>query len=92
MAKPLRRPALKAEIEAAITSQVQKSDPACAKFAGAIIAEGEPEGEGAGWSLRGVRYGGASRVKCDAALAKIMAAMQSQYVILRPTRSPAGSS
>jgi hypothetical protein len=88
MADLLRRPALKSEIEAAITSQVKQSDPACEKFAGAIITDGEPKGEGAGWTLRGVKYGGAPRAKCDAALAKIMPTMQGQYLVLNPTRPP----
>lgn len=92
MERSLLRPALKSEIEAAITSAVQRSDPACAKFLGAFIAECEPNAAGAGWILKGVRYGAAPRDKCDVALATITAKMQTQYVILKPTRDvPAGS-
>jgi hypothetical protein len=84
--RSLLRPALKSEIEAAITLAVQRSDPACAKFLGAFITECEPNEAGAGWTLKGVKYGAAPRDKCDVALATITAKMQTQYVILKPTR------
>jgi hypothetical protein len=80
----LLRPALKSEIEAAITSAVQKSDPACAKFVTALIAACEVSKAPAGWALQGVKYGGAPRDKCDAALNTITAKLQTQYVILDP--------
>ena len=86
MERSLLRPALKSEIEAAITLAVQRSDPACAKFLRAFITECEPNEAGARWTLKGVKYGAAPRDKCDVALAMVTAKMQTQYVILKPTR------
>jgi hypothetical protein len=78
----LRRPALKSELEAAITSSVRSSDPTCAKFVGAIIAECKKSEVAAGWTVKGVRYGKAPRDKCDAALASVINKLQAQYVLL----------
>lgn len=85
----LRRPALKSEIEAAIVSSVRSSDPACAGFVGAIIAECKKSEVAAGWTLRGVKYGKAPRHKCDAALATVIGKLQTQYVILADSSAKA---
>jgi hypothetical protein len=87
----LRRPALKSEIEAAITSSVRGSDPACAKFVGAIIAECKNGKVAAGWILKGVKYGKAPRDRCDAALTAIMSKLQGQYVILSESKTSIAS-
>lgn len=89
MSDTLRRPALKSEIEAAIVSSVRSSDPACAGFVGAIIAECKKSEVAAGWTLRGVKYGKAPRHKCDAALATVIGKLQTQYVILADSSAKA---
>lgn len=75
------REVTKAEIEFAITSAVQQSDPSCAAFSGAIIELCPYRPTGANWVLKGVRYGRAPRATCDEVLLRIVEKLEAQFVV-----------
>jgi hypothetical protein len=67
-------------LQEAITAGVKKADTSCASFMGVIVQRAIAESSlEANWTIRGIKYGRASRDKANAALATIVERMQHEF-------------
>lgn len=65
-------------IEEAIAVAVRKSSPQCEAFVAVYVETTRTRGPN-NWSLKGIKYGKASRSECDLALERIIAVLQDGF-------------
>jgi hypothetical protein len=75
-----RKPIGSQGLEAAITEAVKSRASGCENFVGVIVQRTAPKSPSdANWSIRGVRFGGVSRVEAGNALSIVVARMQQEF-------------
>jgi hypothetical protein len=69
-------------LRAVIAKAVRDADPECEAFIGVFVERIVSTSPGdVNWTLKGVRYGKAERVKCDAAISSIVEQLQQEFII-----------
>lgn len=69
-------------LQEVITARVKKADPSCELFSGVFIEHSNAKsGEGANWTIKGVKYGRADRNRASIALKTIVEEMQREFVL-----------
>ena len=72
-----------ATLERSLTVAVRKAAPECEAFVGVIIERVVPETtNGVNWTVKGVRYGGADRNRCEMALGILLREKQQKFELV----------
>lgn len=77
-----RKPISRTELEKILAEAVRTSHPDCKRLVGVIVEKVSPASPGgAGWAVKGVKYGNADRSQCAAALSIHLNQLQQEFQI-----------
>ncbi len=77
-----RNPITPDDLQSVIAKAVRDGEAECQALIGVFIECIVPKSRGdVNWALKGVRYGKADRVKCDAAISVIVERLQHEYFV-----------
>lgn len=77
-----RKPISRTELERILAEAVRTSHPDCKRLVGVIVEKVSPASPGgAGWAVKGVKYGSADRSQCAAALSIHLNQLQQEFQI-----------
>jgi hypothetical protein len=83
-----REPIKRADLEAAITAAVKRSNPGCEPFVGVIVDRvAQNSSDDVNWDVKGVRFGKSDREQCNSALSVIIQRLKSEFELVPPERS-----
>ena len=83
-----REPIKRADLEAAITAAVKRSNPGCKPFVGVIVDRvAQNSSDDVNWDVKGVRFGKSDREQCNSALSAIIQRLKSEFELVPPERS-----
>jgi hypothetical protein len=78
-----RKPITPRDLQLAIAKAVRETDVECEALIGVFVERIVPMLRGdVNWALKGVQYGKADRVKCDAAISVVVERMQHEYIVV----------
>jgi hypothetical protein len=77
-----RKPISRTDLEKILAEAVRTSHPDCKRLVGVIVEKVSPASPGgAGWAVKGVKYGNADRSQCAAALSIHLNQLQQEFQI-----------
>jgi hypothetical protein len=87
--KPNTREQIKrADLEAAITAAVKRSNPVCEPFVGVIVDRiAQNSSNDANWDVKGIKFGRSDREQCNCALSVIVPRLKTEFELVPPQRS-----
>ena len=75
-----RQAVSRADLQAAITDAVKRSDPDCEVFVDVIVEHAEPKSQfDVNWTLKGIKFGRSDREKAAQAVAVVVTRMQREF-------------
>jgi hypothetical protein len=77
-----RMPITPDALQSLIAKAVREADTECEALIGVFVERIVPKSRGdVNWVLKGVQYGKAARVKCDAAISIVVERLQHEYIV-----------